>query len=57
MYFTSESLVEVHPLDGNRKNNKFENLAIVHRHCHDQIHGRRKEISKMEGTHAKSQIS
>jgi RNA-directed DNA polymerase len=57
LYFTSESLVEVHHCDGDRKNNRFNNLAIVHRHCHDQIHGGRKDISKLNGAHDKSQIN
>nr|WP_246275750.1 group II intron maturase-specific domain-containing protein [Brasilonema bromeliae] len=39
LYFTPESLMEVHHLDENHKNQKWNNLALVHRHCHDQIHG------------------
>lgn len=38
-YFTSDSLAEIHHKDMNRKNNKKENLTLVHRHCHDVIHG------------------
>ena len=32
-------LIELHHLDGNRHHNKYINLAAVHRHCHDRIHG------------------
>lgn len=38
-YFASDSLIEIHHIDKNRKNNKKENLTLVHRHCHDIIHG------------------
>ena len=40
MYFTSESLIEIHHVDGNHDNNKRLNLAAVHRHCHDIIHAK-----------------
>jgi RNA-directed DNA polymerase len=40
MYFTSESLIEIHHVDGNHKNNKRTNLKAVHRHCHDIIHAK-----------------
>ncbi|MGI2909490.1 group II intron reverse transcriptase/maturase [Tolypothrix sp. VBCCA 56010] len=43
-YFTSDSLTEVHHKDMNRKNNKKENLTLVHRHCHDVIHGVGKKV-------------
>lgn len=39
LYFKPDDLMEVHHLDKNRKNNRKENLALLHRHCHDQIHG------------------
>lgn len=35
----AEDLIEVHHIDGNRQNNARANLALVHRHCHDTIHG------------------
>ncbi|MEG4535554.1 group II intron reverse transcriptase/maturase [Microcoleus sp. D2_18a_D3] len=38
LYFTSDSLVEIHHLDKNRKNNKRTNLMAIHRHCHDILH-------------------
>lgn len=37
-YFSPDSLAEIHHKDGNHKNNKRENLALVHGHCHDAIH-------------------
>jgi RNA-directed DNA polymerase len=47
LYLTPDSLVEVHHKDMNRKNNKKENLTLVHRHCHDAIHGLRdKELEE-----------
>ena len=36
LYFGPEDLLEIHHLDKNPKNNKRENLALVHRHCHDE---------------------
>jgi len=30
---------EGHHLDGERRNNRLSNLWLVHRHCHDDIHG------------------
>jgi RNA-directed DNA polymerase len=31
--------VEVHQRDGDRDNNRYANLALLHAHCHDQTHG------------------
>lgn len=42
LYFSSEDLIEVHHIDRNHFNNKWENLAALHRHCHDTVHGNRK---------------
>jgi RNA-directed DNA polymerase len=41
LFLTSEDLVEVHHIDGNHKNNAYKNLTLIHRHCHDQVHGRK----------------
>ena len=41
LYFTAEDAMEVHHRDGNRSNNRYTNLALLHAHCHDQIHGER----------------
>ena len=38
LYFRSEDLLEVHHLDGNHQNHKWDNLALLHQHCHDQVH-------------------
>jgi hypothetical protein len=26
---------------GDRRNNRYTNLALLHAHCHDQLHGKR----------------
>jgi len=26
--------------DGNRNNNRFTNLVLLHGHCHDRVHGK-----------------
>lgn len=39
--FTTEDAMEVHHRDGNRQNDRYRNLALLHAHCHDQIHGER----------------
>jgi RNA-directed DNA polymerase len=44
-FFTPDDLIELHHLDGHRSHNRYINLAAVHRHGHDQIHG---------GLHARS---
>jgi len=33
--------MEVHHRDGNRYTNRYTNLALLHGHCHDEIHGKR----------------
>jgi len=38
-YFTTQDVIEVHHIDGNRRHNEWKNLCAVHGHCHDQIHG------------------
>ena len=45
-YFAPDSLIEVHHKDKNRGNNKKENLALLHRHCHDIIHGAGNKVLK-----------
>ena len=37
--FAVEDVIEVHHWDGNRTNNRYVNLALLHGHCHDKIHG------------------
>ena len=38
LYFRPEDIIEIHHLDGNRKNNTRSNLQALHGHCHDFIH-------------------
>jgi len=38
LYFQLSDLMEVHHLDGNHNHNKWDNLALLHQHCHDQVH-------------------
>ena len=37
LHFRHEDILEVHHVDGNHKNNKRNNLMLIHGHCHDQI--------------------
>jgi RNA-directed DNA polymerase len=37
-YFLPEDRVELHHRDGDRLNSRRQNLALLHRHCHDQVH-------------------
>jgi RNA-directed DNA polymerase len=46
LFFKPDDLIESHHLDGNRSDNRYINLAAVHRHCHDQIHGGLYELSQ-----------
>ncbi len=39
--FTTEDVTEVHHYDGNHANNAFDNLRLLHGHCHDAVHGKR----------------
>jgi len=39
--FTSDDVLEVHHHDGNHQNNAFDNLRLLHGHCHDIVHGQR----------------
>jgi RNA-directed DNA polymerase len=57
LFFKPDDLIEVHHLDGHRSHNRYINLAAVHRHCHDQIHGGLHELSKRLGTHDKSPVN
>ncbi len=57
LVFMPEALVEIHHLDGNHTDNRYINLTVVHRHCHDQIHGGQNKLSQRLGTHDKSPIN
>lgn len=39
--FTTDDVLEVHHHDGNHRNNAFDNLRLLHGHCHDVVHGSR----------------
>jgi RNA-directed DNA polymerase len=39
--FTTQAVMEVHHWDGNRHDNRYANLVLLHGHCHDEIHGKR----------------
>lgn len=41
LWFKSDDLMEVHHQDKNCNNNKLENLALLHRHCHDVVHSKK----------------
>lgn len=36
--FKAEDVIEMHHWDGDCTNNRYTNLALLHGHCHDQIH-------------------
>ncbi|MEO1134177.1 MAG: group II intron reverse transcriptase/maturase [Cyanobacteria bacterium J06639_1] len=36
--FLPNDSIEMHHLDGERDNNRRDNLALLHQHCHDQVH-------------------
>jgi RNA-directed DNA polymerase len=36
--FFVDDLMEIHHIDKNHHNNKWENLTLLHRHCHDEVH-------------------
>jgi hypothetical protein len=57
LVFTPQALIEIHHLDGEHRNNRYGNLAAVHRHWHDQIHGGYHELSQQLGTQDKSLIN
>jgi RNA-directed DNA polymerase len=39
--FTTDDVLEIHHHDGNHANNGFDNLRLLHGHCHDLVHGKR----------------
>jgi RNA-directed DNA polymerase len=45
LYFDMESILEVHHVDHNHKNNKENNLKLVHGHCHDVLHGKGRNVN------------
>jgi len=51
LLFRHEDMLEVHHVDGDHKNNKRDNLMLIHGHCHDQI------TAQMLRTHDKGSVS
>jgi RNA-directed DNA polymerase len=54
LVFLPEAFLEVHHRNQQRGDNSLCNLVAVHRHCHDQIHGGRRDQSYWERTYDKS---
>jgi RNA-directed DNA polymerase len=40
LFFRTDDYMEVHHADGNHNNNHRTNLRLIHRHCHDDAHGK-----------------
>ena len=38
MHFSTNDLLEVHHIDGDHRNNRWDNRTLMHRHCHDKVH-------------------
>lgn len=36
--FSMEDVLEVHHLNGHHQDNRYENLSLIHGHCHDIVH-------------------
>jgi RNA-directed DNA polymerase len=51
LHFRQEDILEIHHVDGNHKNNKKDNLMLLHGHCHDQI------TAQMQRTHDKGSVT
>ena len=51
LLFRHEDILEVHHVDGDHKNNKRDNLMLIHGHCHDQI------TAPMLRTHGKGSVT
>jgi RNA-directed DNA polymerase len=51
--FMPDDLLEVHHRDGEHSNNKRGNLEVLHRHCHDSVHGPKKTVETTESAHEK----
>jgi len=52
LFFMPGDLLETHHQDGEKGNNKKNNLAALHRHCHDAVHGK-SGIEPMRSIHDK----
>lgn len=38
LHFQTDDVMETHHLDGERQNDARQNLALLHGHCHDEVH-------------------
>ena len=54
LVFLPEAFLEVHHRTQQRGDTSFRTLVAVHRHCHDQLHGGRRDQSHWDGTYDKS---
>jgi len=54
LVFLPEAFLEVHHRNQQHGDNSYRNLVAVHRHCHDQIHGGRRDRPRWNGTYDKS---
>jgi RNA-directed DNA polymerase len=54
LVFLPEAFLEVHHRNQQRSDPSLRNLVAVHRHCHDQLHGGRRDQSHWDGTYDKS---
>jgi RNA-directed DNA polymerase len=50
LVFLPEAFLEVHQRNQQRGDNSYRNLVAVHRHCHDQLHGDRRNRTHGDGT-------
>ncbi len=46
LHFRVGEVMEIHHRDGHRQNNVFKNLALLHRVCHQRVHGTREKGSQ-----------
>jgi len=54
LYITVDDKIDLHHVDGNHKNRKFNNLQLLHLICHDLAHGKGGNIAKHEPSTARS---
>lgn len=51
LYFTISDRIEVHHEDRDRTNDRFTNLKLLHRHCHDTVHSTHDKGHQAEKLH------
>jgi RNA-directed DNA polymerase len=57
LYIRSDDLIEIHHLNGEHHDNRYINLIVVHRHCHDEIHGGQHELYRELGARDKRPLN